>query len=143
MSELVAIAKVARVLGLNRAELRRRIEDAGIATFEGMVEVAALPPIAPTFGLAESDILEKTRLIRENAKALRHDPSVVQPKDLSRQVRTLTMDLLLEKQRVHRYKGLFDDLCLRLDGLLASPEATHRDLALDLNKWLADRLSQS
>ncbi|MEO5375079.1 MAG: hypothetical protein H7840_12480 [Alphaproteobacteria bacterium] len=142
MSQRVAISKVARALGIDRAEMRQRIEAAGIATFEGMVDVADLRPIAPTFGLGEQEIFERLRLIRENAKALRYDPTIPPPpEDLKQRIRTLTVELLVAKQRAHFHQEVMRELFLRLDALLASDDPASRKVALELNAWLADKLA--
>ena len=144
MSHRIAVSVAARSLGINRAELNRKIANAGIAAFEGKVEVEDLRRIAPAFGLDEPEILERTRLIRENAKAFRHDPNNPPPsEDLAVQIRSLRVDLLMEKQRVDRYQKLVTALFHKLDGYLASDEAAQRQVALELNEWLAGMLGSA
>ncbi|MBF0093542.1 MAG: hypothetical protein HQL33_03425 [Alphaproteobacteria bacterium] len=141
MSELVAISKAARALGINRTDLSRRLGNAGITTFEGMVELADLRRVAPTFGLEEAEILERTRLIRENARAFRHDPGNPPPvDDLAWQIRSLKVDLLMEKQKLDSCQRVITALFHRLEGFLASDDPARHRIALELNEWLAGQL---
>ncbi|MBF0560855.1 MAG: hypothetical protein HQL37_02340 [Alphaproteobacteria bacterium] len=141
MTHFVSVAKVARALGINRAELRQRIDSAGIATFEGAIDLEELRRIAPRFDMGEDDIMERTRLIRENAKALRHDPgNKPSSEDPHQQIRRLTVDLLLEKRRVERYEQIVNDLFKRFEEIQVSPDSGRRDVALELGGWLAKTL---
>lgn len=142
MSCLVPIARAARALGVDRTNLRRRIDSAGIVTFEGSVDLDELRRVAPTFGFDEAEVIERTRLIRENAKAMRHDPRAPQPTDdLALQARRLTVDLLVEKRRVERLQGVVNGLLHRLEELQVSTDPARRGIALDLNAWLAEKLA--
>ncbi|MFN3076752.1 MAG: hypothetical protein ABT940_07730 [Alphaproteobacteria bacterium] len=141
MGQRVAVAKVAKALGLDRAVLRHRIESAGIDTFEGTIDLDELRRIAPMFGADGSDVLERLRLIRENARELRHDPSAPPPaEDLAQQVRSLTVGRLIEKKRAEEARGLIEDLVRHLEALLVSQDPVRREVAMELNEWLARRL---
>lgn len=143
MSHFVSIAKAARTLGVNRAGLNHRIENAGIETFEGKIRLDDLRRIAPAFGLDDPGILERTRLIRENAKAFRHDPNnPPSSESLTLQIRSMKVDLLMEKQRVDHLQKAMTALFHRLESYLASDDPVRRQVALELNEWLAGRLSQ-
>lgn len=141
MTQIVGIAKVARALNLNRAELRQRIENAGITTFDGMINVDDLRAVAPTFGLQESELMERLRLLRENARELRHDPTAKPPaEDLTQQVRNLKVEHLLAKRRFEHCQSVMDALLKHLGEMLGSENLAHQQVARELNVWFADRI---
>lgn len=140
MGEMIGISKAARLLGLDRLELRRRIDSAGIPTFDGMVSFDALDRVLPNLGFDESEIVERTRLIRENARALRHDPRVRPPDDLAQEVRNLTSALLIERRRLERFKKIFDDLSFHLGHEQDSTDPKRREFAHELTAWLVEKI---
>ena len=140
MSHMIGISKAARILGINRLKLRKRLDNVGIPTFDGMVDLEELQKVAPQLA-HESQIVEKTRYIRKNAAAFRYGSGAKPTADeLSAEVRKVTMELLLVRRKADQYQRIFDRLSGKLEGFLDSDDLRQKELALALNKWLIEEL---
>ncbi|HYA66293.1 MAG TPA: hypothetical protein VEE84_06370, partial [Burkholderiaceae bacterium] len=71
MTDLLSLARAARLVGVARGVLQRKIANGELASFDGLVSIEELRRVFPDAELAESGVLEKTARIREQAFARR------------------------------------------------------------------------
>lgn len=137
MEKRIAVSKVARLLGVKRADLSKRLLAAGIPTFEGEVDFEQVQCIAPTIGLVDGDIFERVQVVRENMMKSKggasadHDAA-----DLAGQVEKLSNALVIEAQMSRRYRQIIVDFAEKLGDLQLSGQPEQRDMAFKLCEWL-------
>ena len=71
MSALLSLARAARLVGVPRSALQRKIANGELASFDGLVSLEELRRIFPDAELVDGGALEKTEHIRERAFARR------------------------------------------------------------------------
>ena len=71
MSELLSLARAARLVGVARGVLQRKIANGELASFDGLVSIEELRRFFPDAELVDGGALEKTTRIREQAFARR------------------------------------------------------------------------
>lgn len=141
MGQLVGVAEAARLLGISRAALQRRIRDGELATFEGRVDMAELCRCYPGLLLEKSAELERVSLIRESAFGRRVREAAIPETDLlENQVRKLHTELSLEKHNCNKYHQIVVDLLKKLADWQDSGDRSERQLATALSAWLVERL---
>ena len=90
MGQLVGVAEAARLLGVSRAVLQRRIRNGELRTFEGRVDMAELCQCYPGLLLDGSAEMERVSQIREAAFGRRVREAAIPDSDLlENQVRKL------------------------------------------------------
>jgi hypothetical protein len=69
MSEMLSVAKAARVLGISRRKLQRQMEQQGLETFEGAVSMNELFRVYPDIETLLAETTENSRM-RDRVKAI-------------------------------------------------------------------------
>ena len=64
---LLSVARAARLAGVSRGEIQRRIRSGELRTFEGMVALSNLSSVYPVVALHEDAAVERVRRIQEGA----------------------------------------------------------------------------
>lgn len=142
MSEKIGVSKVARLLGVKRADLNKRLLAAGIPTFEGKVDFEKVKCIAPAFDLGESVMLDRIQCIRENLAKPAGTPSAVQDAaGLADQVQKLSTALAIEQQMGQHYRQILVDMAEKLGELQMSGEPEQREIAFELCEWLRGEIT--
>ena len=72
MSKLLSLSRAARLAGVSRGELQKRIREEDLKTFEGELTVELLLQLYPHIDLEADPMLEKVRRIRAEAKPKTH-----------------------------------------------------------------------
>lgn len=67
MSQLLTISRAARLIGVSRGTLQKKIRDGEITSFEGMIDPAELSRAFPQADLEDNAMLERIEHIIENA----------------------------------------------------------------------------
>ena len=140
MGELIGIAKAARSLGISPRKLCKRIYRAGIPALDGMVRFDELKKIAPELE-TEAPIIEKTTSVRQNAHLHRNRPGPPpSEEDLARKLKRTLSELIFEREQREKYQIIFEQLLRELGRLQDAEDEKKRDTALDLSRWLANKL---
>ena len=141
MDNAISVSKAAKLLGMKRSELNKRLSAADIETFEGEVDFEKVKCIAPSLDLSDPEILDRVKYIRENmAKPV---PSIItdhQGQDLSVEVQKLTKDLMIETQTANHYRDIINDLAEKLAELQKSKVPEQQELGLELCQWLRNKI---
>lgn len=141
MAKLIGISQAAKELGITRSVLCRRLRSAGVPTFEGKVDVEQLRQVTPQWDLRESTAAADAARIQDAAMMVRR-LGAMRPlaRDPEAELRKVAKELVLARGKVEHLEKVCEDLIGQLDALQSSTDPACRDLALDLSKWLVERL---
>ncbi|KXX64381.1 2Fe-2S iron-sulfur cluster-binding protein [Marichromatium gracile] len=140
MTTYLTLSRAARLAGVSRGELQRRIRRAELTTFEGEVAAHDLLRLYPSLSLEHEGALEQVREIVDNARP-RLEPEPVALPDarvLLEQARRLSAALAREIEAGEAARGLVEQVAERLAALSASDPATLPTALAALAHWLAE-----
>ncbi len=142
MGERIGVSKAARLLGVKRADLNKRLVSAGIPTFEGEVDFEKVKCIAPSMDIEAPEFLDRIQCIRENAaKPVTSLPSTNDPQTLAEEVQRLSSELVIETQMGHHYRQVIIDLAEKLGTMQLSGSPEYRETAFELCEWLRSEIT--
>lgn len=140
----IAVSKAAKLIGISRGELNKRLLAAGIETFEGEVELERVKCIAPSLDPGASAVMERVRFIRDNvSKPLGGDSIAMTNQNLGDEVRRLSSELMVEAQMAAHYRQVLEDIGHKLGELQTSNDPHTRDLGFELCQWLRDKITSN
>lgn len=136
MERYLSLSRAARLVGIKRGTLQKRIQDGDILTFEGMVSVDELLKAYPQTQLADNSMLERSEKIKAAAVGkILHDTGILPSSGiLASRVKILSKELNQTRSQLDDYVNLIDELRSRLDKSYKSDEIN------DLQHWLEARL---
>jgi CDP-4-dehydro-6-deoxyglucose reductase len=136
MTDLLSLSRAARLAGVTRAELQRRIRRGEVETFEGQVAVADLLRVYPSVSLEKTGMLEQVERIKADAlpRTYDEDTRLPNPEVLVSRIKSLSEALVQKVALVDAQDELLTELRARLDQLAAG-----HDSAAGLAAWLDDR----
>lgn len=138
MSRLISLSRAARLVGVKRATLQKRIRGGEIRTFEGQLDLSELLRAYPDTNVDDSAMIERSDAIIERAlnKVVRDRDSLPDPEVLATRLAALSYELETANARVRRYETLYQELLEKLSML--SPGAPE-DSGLDaLKSWVSE-----
>lgn len=140
MSQQLAISRAAKLIGVSRAALQKRIKDGGLHSFDGTISTEELLQLYPDLRLEDSGLFEQTRKIKEEAFRRRIMDRTLPAKEvLAERLFEQGMELTDLKQHLQHYHTLVVGLQDRIRELAeASPAA--RDALGQINGWLENAL---
>lgn len=136
MSQLLSLSRSARLAGVSRAEIQRRIRRGELATFEGEIAVSDLLRVFPHVSLDNDDALERVRLIKDRALPRSHESDTVLPSGevLVSRLKAMGEALMAKASALEANLALLDEVEERLATLEhGGAKAGIRELA----HWLA------
>jgi len=141
MTQLLSLSRAARLAGVSRTDLQKRIRRGDIKTFEGDVAVSDLLRVFPSVSLEKTGMLEQVERIKADAvpRSYDGDTTLPSPQVLVSRIKSLSESLVQNVALVEAQDELLDDLRRRLDDIThgqTSPEATA------LLDWLDHRRSE-
>jgi CDP-4-dehydro-6-deoxyglucose reductase len=143
MAQLLSLSRAARLAGVTRAELQKRIRRGEIQTFEGEVAVSDLLRVYPRVSLEKTGMLEQVERIKADAVPRTHDGDTVlpSPEVLVSRIRSLSQTLVRKVALVDAQDGLLDALRARVT-MLADGSETPADLLAWLDQRRAEIAAQ-
>lgn len=140
MPQLLTLSRAARLVGVARGALQKRIKAGELPTFEGMVAAADLQRLFPNAHIEDEAALERYALIKDAAYTRRLRERILpDPEVLAARLTQISRDLARAKGLVEEYRGLLG----RLEGRLGDLDrAGARDTAA-LRSWLRRELAQA
>ena len=128
MTQLLSLSRAARLAGVTRADLQKRIRRGDIQTFEGEVAVSDLLRVFPSVSLEKTGMLEQVERIKADAvpRSYDADTTLPSPTVLVSRIRSLSEALVQKVALVDAQEELLDELRRRLDDIAhaqTSPEA--------------------
>ncbi len=142
MGQRIGVSKAARLLGIKRSELNKRLEAANIETFEGAVDFEQVKCIAPSLELEDPE-LDRIQRIRESATYRETDDVDGTVQDLKDRISRLGVELSIEAETAHEYRVLIEDVVAKLGELQASDDENRRHIGFELCEWLRNKVNSA
>ncbi len=141
MTELLSLSRAARLAGVTRAEIQKRIRHGEMQTFEGQVAISDLLRVYPSVSLEKSDDFERVEQIKANAFPQNHDEDTRLPSQavLVTRIKSLAEALVQRVSRVDALEHLLDEVRERLAKISTDVPDTHAATLHDLDAWLQTR----
>lgn len=119
MARYLTLSRAARLVGIKRGALQKKIRAGDLSTFEGMLELDELLRVYPNVKLEDSAMIERIDRFVENAwaKVARSNAILPDAQTLLTRVSILSQELAVARAEVNRYATLMDDLKPRVAGL--------------------------
>ncbi len=136
MRQMIGVSKAARMIGVSRSDLSKRLARAGVDTFEGQVELEKVKCLAPSLNLTDPE-MDRLDMIRENPMERVHSNDTRSSKqDLLDEVHRLSTELMVEAGMSQQYRQLVEDVAEKLGEMQVSEVGERRDIAFELCEWL-------
>ena len=141
MDERIGVAKAAKLLGINRSDLNKRLLAAGVPTFEGTVDLEKVKCIVPSFNF-ENRAVDRAQYLRENTSKPFPGDSVIPHNELEAEVQRLRAELTIEASTCERYQKIIEDIAEKLGELQLSTDPERKETAFELCAWLRKEITQ-
>jgi len=141
MPRLVSLSRAAKLVGISRGALQKKVHDLELKSFEGQIKLDDLERIFPDAEIEDNHLIEDLEKIVEQAlqrargtklaKLLAPDTST-----LAARLQTITKEHARSKTQVRAFLDLFIELQSRITQLAET--SNKPELFEDLNNWLND-----
>jgi CDP-4-dehydro-6-deoxyglucose reductase, E3 len=140
MSQLLTVHRAARLVGVTRGALQKKIKAGELPTFEGLVDPADLLRAYPRTQLEDNTAIERLAVIKDNAFANRvRERLLPDAQVLAARLTQLSREQARTRAELEGYRQLAGDLTARLDRVPDAGEVGR--LARELRNWLRDTLA--
>jgi len=140
MQTRLSLARAARLVGVSRGALQRKIQAGELPTFEGQIEAADLLRAYPGAQLEDNTVFERFARLKDDAFARRVRERVLpDPEILVARLSALSKELVLAKAEVAREQRRVEGLKDTLAGLIDNgdePVTAARAALAALRTWL-------
>ncbi|MCG6939813.1 MAG: 2Fe-2S iron-sulfur cluster binding domain-containing protein [Thiohalocapsa sp.] len=135
MTQLLSLSRAARLAGVTRAELQRRIRNGEATTFEGEIEISDLLRLYPRVSLEKTGKLEQVEQIKAAALPRSHeaDTALPSPQVLLARLRSLGEALARKAAQADAQAALIAELRERL---------ADSGISNELSAWLDARCQE-
>ena len=143
MAKLMNVHRAARLVGVTRGALQKKIQDGELVTHEGMVTLDELHRVFPDAILEDNTVLEQLEQIKDLAFGRRvMDRALPDKEVLAARLHDLSKDLIEAKALLKHAQSMLDGLDKQLDARIsqASPGTS---LAAELKDWLHTQRMQT
>jgi CDP-4-dehydro-6-deoxyglucose reductase, E3 len=141
MGQQISVSKAARLLGVKRSELNKRLAAAEIETFEGDVDYEKIKCIAPALGLNQPE-LDRIRHIRENAAYTEPENLDLPLEDLKDRIIHLSHRVEIEADTAREYHEIIENIATKLGELQTSDSEERRKIGFELCEWLRKSVAE-
>jgi len=142
MDRLVSISRAAKLVGVSRGNLQRRIQDGELESFEGQLRLSDLAEAFPNARLEDNSMLEKLERIIEHAAVKARNRTRTLPPDmeqLAARVNLLTEDLIEARLEISIFYNIIDKLKTRINNIAREHPQLH-DSMHELQTWLVQEI---
>ncbi|MHB8745398.1 MAG: 2Fe-2S iron-sulfur cluster-binding protein [Gammaproteobacteria bacterium] len=138
MARLVTLSRAARLVGVKRATLQKRIQDGDLSTFEGQLYLSELLRAYPQAKVEDSGMLDRAEQMIERAmgRAMRDTDSLPDAEVLATRVAALSHELGEATYKMRRYDTALQQLQDYLRKLAEREPVPTRDDIGVLRAWL-------
>lgn len=142
MAQLLTLSRAARLVGVTRGALQKKIKDGELVTFEGMVLPADLLRAYPQTHFEDNTLLDRLTQIKENSFAKRIRERILpDPEVLAIRLSDLGSELARARAQLARYRTIHVSLDQKLGEL--SSHSTAGTLISVLRDWLQAALREA
>jgi CDP-4-dehydro-6-deoxyglucose reductase len=112
MPRLITLSRAARLVGVKRGALQKKIQQGELRTFEGELLLADLLQVYPQTRVEDTTMLERVEHIMEQAvnKIVRPDDEAPDSSTLAARILALGQELAHTRQDARRYRNLVEQL---------------------------------
>jgi CDP-4-dehydro-6-deoxyglucose reductase len=136
MSQLLSISRAARLVGVNRSELQKRVKQGELDTFDGMISIDNLLASYPDVQLEDNTEYSRVLFIKERAFGKRiferYMPDV---ETLATRVNELSRELSLSQIQVKHFRIFLDRLRAKLDEIGSQNTSDSASTINSLQNW--------
>lgn len=142
MAKLLNLHRAARLVGVTRGALQKKIQDGELDAFDGMVALEALHSVYPEATLESDLMLEETALIKEHAFSRRIADHTLPDKEvLAARLHELSKELVETKSLLKHARGMLEGI-QDLLGEWVLQGGDKARLAANLKDWLHQQRMQ-
>ncbi|MGO9444834.1 MAG: 2Fe-2S iron-sulfur cluster-binding protein [Thiobacillaceae bacterium] len=141
MPQLLALSRAARLVGVPRGALQKRIQEGRLHSYEGMISTEELLEAYPEAKLEDAGLLEKTTEIKQEAFGRRVRDRMLPSKEvLAERLFEQSRELADVKTHLKRYHSLVINLQARLEEMGRHATEAERPLLTNLDSWIEQQL---
>lgn len=141
MSQLLSLSRAARLVGVTRGSLQKKIKDGKIHSFDGMVEADELLRVFPGAQLEDTAELDRVTLIKDRAFGKRVFERALPDKEvLAARIKEIGRELAESKAHLAFYRGIVERLGGRLKEMAGQNGGVV--MAEELKEWVGHQLEQ-
>ncbi len=142
MARYLNLSRAARLVGVTRGVLQKKIRAGELTTFEGMIEIEELRRAYPDTQIEDNRVLERMQKIKDEAftRAIQTTAVLPDAEVLAKRLTTLSKELAKAKVQVSHYAELTDMLKHRLANLTVADASTLGDGLHDFQAWFLQTL---
>lgn len=145
MPRLVSLSRAAKLVGLSRGALQKRVHDLELESFEGQVNLDDIEKLFPDAELEDNHIIEDLEKIIEQALKRAHGAKLAKllapdPHTLAARLQSITKEHARSKSQVKKFTQLFAELQSQISSLAETSSKPH--LFEDLNNWISDSINK-
>lgn len=144
MSQFLSLSRAARLVGVSRVELQKKIKMGEISAFDGMVSIDNLLAVYPNAQLEDNTEYSRVLHIKEKAFGKRVFERVMPDVEtLATRIIELSKELTHSQSQLKQFHKLFDRLRLKLGELETQSGAGLTSIMTDLKSWLEDEIKSA
>ena len=141
MARSISISRAARLVGVSRIELQKKIRDGALPSFDGEVTLDDLLACYPNAQLVDDSEYKRVAHIKERAFGKRvFERALPDAEVLAARITELGRELSGAQMRVTHFNTLFDRLQSRLDELEGQFHAQDQGIMRELKSWLKNEI---
>lgn len=145
MPRLVSLSRAAKLVGLSRGALQKRVHDLELESFEGQVSLDDIQRIFPDAKIEDNHIIEDLEKIIEQALKRAHGAKLAKllapdSYTLAARLQAITKEHAHTKEQVRNFIALFSELESHIEQLATTSNKPH--LFEDLNNWMNDSINK-
>jgi CDP-4-dehydro-6-deoxyglucose reductase len=142
-AQLLSLTRAARLVGISRGALQKKIKSGELPTFEGMVMPEDLLRAYPDTQLEDVSIIEHYTLIKDEAFAHRlRERLLPEPEVLAERLANLGRELAQSKALVEHYKAVTDWLYEKFSAYEKTGSAEIKAVMGPFKQWLRHELEK-
>jgi CDP-4-dehydro-6-deoxyglucose reductase len=141
MSDVLSLTRAARLIGVTRAELQKKIQRGEMTSYDGMVTVGNLLACYPDAQLEDTAEAGRVAQIKERAFGKRiFERALPEPEVLAARVTELSKTLASSQGQVKQFNALLAKLWDRLAEIQSGLDAESRVTLEDLKTWIRQEM---
>lgn len=140
MPQLISVFRAARLVGMSRGTLQRRLHDEKVSTFEGKIKIDDLLKLYPKTELQHDSEYDRVQHIKKHAFAKRVREHLLPDADvLANRVSELGRELASTRAHLAQYQTILDQITARLR---EANEAPSKKEVHGLMHWIKGTLAE-
>ncbi|GAB4415298.1 MAG: hypothetical protein OHK0054_05350 [Sideroxydans sp.] len=137
MSERISLTRAARLVGVPRTELQRRIKLGDMPAQDGQVLIADLLACYPEAQLEDDAELRRIEQIKEKAFGKRvYERALPEPEVLAARLTELGKTLAIKERQLKAFNGVFERLWNKLEGMRKESQGGQAQALASLREWI-------